>query len=118
MIHVWAVWPFEAMILTKKAQKNISSLTKEEGIQFAEAISVLTKAYDKLFDCSFPYSSGIHQAPTNKKANSHWTLYMRFYPPLIRISTVTIFRVGYEMFSCPQRDKTAKKEAKLKQDLV
>ncbi len=118
LVPFWAVWPFEAMILPKKAQKNISSLTKEEGIQFAEAISVLTKSYDKLFDCSFPYSSGIHQAPTNKEDNSHWHWHMSFYPPLLRSATVKKFMVGYEMFGSPQRDITAEIAAKMIRDLV
>ncbi|RXP46346.1 UDP-glucose--hexose-1-phosphate uridylyltransferase [Lutibacter sp. HS1-25] len=112
LIPFWAVWPFEAMILPKKAQKNLSCLTKEEGFQFAEAISVLTKAYDKLFNCSFPYSSGIHQAPTNGEANDHWHWHMSFYPPLLRSATVKKFMVGYEMFGSPQRDITAEIAAK------
>jgi galactose-1-phosphate uridylyltransferase len=29
------------------------------------------KVYDKLFNCTFPHSSGIHQAPTNNKDNKH-----------------------------------------------
>lgn len=107
LVPFWAVWPFEAMILPKKAQKNISCLSKEEGKQFAEAISVLTRAYDKLFDCSFPYSSGIHQAPTDGEANDHWHWHMSFYPPLLRSATVKKFMVGYEMFGSPQRDITA-----------
>jgi UDPglucose--hexose-1-phosphate uridylyltransferase len=107
LVPFWAVWPFEAMILPKKAQKNISYLTKEEGKQFAQAISVLTKSYDKLFDCSFPYSSGIHQAPTNNGDNNHWHWHMSFYPPLLRSAAVKKFMVGYEMFGSPQRDITA-----------
>jgi UDPglucose--hexose-1-phosphate uridylyltransferase len=118
LIPFWAVWPFEAMILPKKAQQNISYLTKKEGIQFAEAISVLTKAYDKLFDCSFPYSSGIHQAPTNNEDNSHWHWHMSFYPPLLRSATVKKFMVGYEMFGSPQRDITAEIATKMIRNLL
>lgn len=117
LVPFWAVWPFEAMILPKKAQKNISCLTEKEGKQFAEAISVLTKAYDKLFDCSFPYSSGIHQAPTNNEDNSHWHWHMSFYPPLLRSATVKKFMVGYEMFGSPQRDITAEIAAKRLREL-
>ena len=113
LVPFWAVWPFEVMILPKKAQKSISCMSAEEGKQFAEAISVLTKAYDKLFDCSFPYSSGIHQAPTNNKDNSHWHWHMSFYPPLLRSATVKKFMVGYEMFGSPQRDITAEKAANI-----
>lgn len=108
----WAVWPFEAMIVPKKTQQDICALSQKDTLLFAEAISVLTKIYDKLFDCSFPYSSGIHQAPTNGKDNSHWHWHMSFYPPLLRSATVKKFMVGYEMFGSPQRDITAETAAK------
>lgn len=107
LVPFWAVWPFEAMIVPKKHQKNINEMSDTETLLFAEAISVLTKAYDKLFNCSFPYSSGIHQAPTNGKDNNHWHWHMSFYPPLLRSATVKKFMVGYEMFGSPQRDITA-----------
>jgi galactose-1-phosphate uridylyltransferase, family 1 len=67
--------------------------------------------YDALFNCSFPYSSGIHQAPTNDKKNVHWHWHMVFYPPLLRSATVKKFMVGYEMFGSPQRDLTPEKAA-------
>tara|TARA_R110002049_G_scaffold203703_2_gene374276 strand:+ start:2011 stop:3036 length:1026 start_codon:yes stop_codon:yes gene_type:complete len=103
----WAIWPFETMIIPKKHQNNISELTDNESYLFADAISKITKAYDKLFECSFPYSSGIHQSPTNGQPNEHWHWHMSFYPPLLRGSTVKKFMVGYEMFGSPQRDITA-----------
>ena len=114
----WAVWPFEAMIVPKKHQSSILELNEEDALLYAEAISVLTKAYDKLFDCSFPYSSGIHQAPTNGKDNSHWHWHMSFYPPLLRSATVKKFMVGYEMFGSPQRDITAEIAAKMIRELI
>ncbi|SDG71007.1 UDP-glucose--hexose-1-phosphate uridylyltransferase [Winogradskyella thalassocola] len=103
----WAVWPFETMIVPKRAQKNILELSKNESLSFADVISKITKAYDKLFKSSFPYSSGIHQAPTNGRSNNHWHWHMSFYPPLLRSATVKKFMVGYEMFGSPQRDITA-----------
>ena len=114
----WAIWPFETMILPKKHYQNITQLSKDERVDFAEAISIITKAYDKLFDCSFPYSSGIHQAPTNNKNNNHWHWHMSFYPPLLRSATVKKFMVGYEMFGMPQRDITAEQAAKKLQSLI
>jgi UDPglucose--hexose-1-phosphate uridylyltransferase len=101
LVPFWAVWPFEAMIIPKAVQQNILELTPIQVEFFAEAISVLTKAYDKLFNCSFPYSSGIHQAPTNAEINDHWHWHMSFYPPLLRSATVKKFMVGYEMFGSP-----------------
>ncbi len=107
LVPFWAIWPFETMIVPKRQQSNILELKENETLQFAEAISVLTKAYDKLFNTSFPYSSGIHQAPTDDNDYSHWHWHMSFYPPLLRSATVKKFMVGYEMFGSPQRDITA-----------
>ncbi len=114
----WSIWPFETMIVPKKVQKSIKNLTNFESKQFAEAISVITKAYDKIFDTSFPYSSGIHQAPTNGLPNDHWHWHMSFYPPLLRSATVKKFMVGYEMFGSPQRDITTESAAELIRNLL
>jgi UDPglucose--hexose-1-phosphate uridylyltransferase len=114
----WAVWPFEVMIAPKKPQKSIVEMSDKEALNFAEAISVTTKAYDKLFNTSFPYSSGIHQAPTNGQENNHWHWHMSFYPPLLRSATVKKFMVGYEMFGSPQRDITAEIAAKKLRELI
>ena len=118
LIPFWAIWPFEVMIAPKKQQRNIAELSDSESRNFAEAISVITKAYDKLFNTSFPYSSGIHQAPTNGKKNNHWHWHMSFYPPLLRSATVKKFMVGYEMFGSPQRDITAEIAAQRIKELV
>ena len=111
LVPFWAIWPFETMIIPKKHQQNISTLDGKEREDFAEAILVITKTYDKLFECSFPYSSGIHQAPTDNKNNQHWHWHMSFYPPLLRSATVKKFMVGYEMFGMPQRDITPEQAA-------
>ncbi|SDR68594.1 UDPglucose--hexose-1-phosphate uridylyltransferase [Polaribacter sp. KT25b] len=118
LIPFWAVWPFEAMIAPKKAQKNILELSDSEAKDYAEAISVITQVYDKLFNTSFPYSSGIHQSPTDGEENEHWHWHMSFYPPLLRSATVKKFMVGYEMFGSPQRDITAEIAAKRLRDLL
>lgn len=107
LVPFWAVWPFETMIVPKKHQPNILELSDLETLLFGEAISVITKAYDALFNISFPYSSGIHQAPTDRNDYKHWHWHMSFYPPLLRSATVKKFMVGYEMFGSPQRDITA-----------
>ncbi|MCH4552820.1 UDP-glucose--hexose-1-phosphate uridylyltransferase [Aestuariibaculum lutulentum] len=118
LIPFWAVWPFETMIVPKKHQTNISEMKDNETLLFAEAISVITKAYDKLFNTSFPYSSGIHQSPTNGQDNNHWHWHMSFYPPLLRSATVKKFMVGYEMFGSPQRDITAESAVKMLRNLL
>lgn len=111
LIPFWAVWPYETMIVPKKQQEAITEMSEEDRWHFAEAIQVITKAYDRLFNCSFPYSSGIHQAPTNGETHDYWHWHMSFYPPLLRSATVKKFMVGYEMFGMPQRDITAEMAA-------
>ncbi|MFD2724736.1 UDP-glucose--hexose-1-phosphate uridylyltransferase [Hyunsoonleella rubra] len=118
LVPFWAVWPFEAMIVPKKHQSNILEMTDEEALQYAEAIAVLTKAYDKLFKTSFPYSAGIHQSPTDGNDNKHWHWHMSFYPPLLRSATVKKFMVGYEMFGSPQRDITAETAVQRIRELI
>lgn len=118
LIPFWAVWPFETMIIPKKHQPHILSMNKDEALLYAEAISIITKAYDTLFNTSFPYSSGIHQAPTDGNENKHWHWHMSFYPPLLRSATVKKFMVGYEMFGSPQRDITAESAVKMLKNLL
>ncbi len=113
LVPFWAVWPFEAMIVPKKQQVNILEMTEDETLQYGEAIAVLTKAYDQIFNTSFPYSSGIHQAPTDGNTNKHWHWHMSFYPPLLRSASVKKFMVGYEMFGTPQRDITPEQAVKM-----
>ena len=66
----------------------------------------VTTRYDNLFEISFPYSMGFHQAPTDGQPHPEWVLHAHFYPPLLRSATVKKFMVGYEMLGMPQRDIT------------
>ncbi|MEM9896078.1 MAG: UDP-glucose--hexose-1-phosphate uridylyltransferase [Bacteroidota bacterium] len=111
LVPFWAVWPYEAMILPKKATPDIAELPDKIRRDFAVALSWLTIRYDNLFKTSFPYSAGIHQAPTDGKKYPEWHWHMSFYPPLLRSATVKKFMVGYEMFANPQRDITAEQAA-------
>lgn len=106
LVPFWAVWPYEAMIVPKRPMQNISELLEQEKKDFAEQLKTLTQKYDALFDISFPYSAGIHQAPTDGKDYEAWHWHMSFYPPLLRSATVKKFMVGYEMFAMAQRDVT------------
>lgn len=117
LVPFWAVWPYEAMIVPRHHLKNILEMDDDTCMNFAEAISVLTRKYDRLFNTSFPYSAGIHQSPTNGQNNEHWHWHMSFYPPLLRSATVKKFMVGYEMFGTPQRDITAESAAEMLKSL-
>ena len=77
----------------------------------------MTTKYDNLFETSFPYSAGIHQAPTNEKEYKEYHFHMHFYPPLLRSASIKKFMVGYEMLAEPQRDITPEYSAKVLKDL-
>ena len=116
LVPYWSVWPFEAMIVPKRHITSILELSQQELADYASILKALTIRYDNLFETSFPYSAGIHQAPTDGKDNSHWHMHMSFYPPLLRSAEVKKFMVGYEMFANPQRDITAELAAKRLRD--
>lgn len=112
LVPFWAVWPYEIMVLPKRHLQHIGQLSSAEKTSFAKIVKEVTTRFDNLFETSFPYSMGIHQAPTDNKAYSEWHFHMSFYPPLLRSATVKKFMVGYEMFANPQRDITAEQAAK------
>ncbi|SIS76491.1 UDP-glucose--hexose-1-phosphate uridylyltransferase [Belliella pelovolcani] len=118
LVPFWAVWPFEAMIAPKVHLPNLSAMSDNQLKDLADAYSKLTKRYDRLFDVSFPYSAGLHQAPTDGLEHTEWDIHMVFYPPLLRSATVKKFMVGYEMLANPQRDLTAEKAAAVLRDCV
>lgn len=117
LVPFWATWPFETMILSKKAISSIAQFNEQEIIDFASIIKHTTTLYDNLFETSFPYSAGIHQAPTDGLNHEEWHIHFHFYPPLLRSASVKKFMVGYEMLGEAQRDITAEKSAEVLRNL-
>jgi len=117
LIPFWAVWPFETMIICKRPVQNVTLLSDTEKTDLADIYKKLTVMYDNLFETSFAYSAGLHQAPCDGEEHPEWHLHMHFYPPLLRSATVKKFMVGYEMLGTPQRDITAEGAAKRLREL-
>jgi len=113
LVPFWAVWPFETIIISKRSISNFLDFSEKEVEELAWVIKVITVKYDNLFNVSFPYSAGIHQAPTDGKDHPEWHFHMHFYPPLLRSATIKKFMVGYEMLAEPQRDITSEKSAEI-----
>jgi UDPglucose--hexose-1-phosphate uridylyltransferase len=111
LVPWWAVWPFETMLLPKRHVRRIVDLTHAERDGLADAIKRITVRYDHLFDVSFPYTMGVHQAPYDGEAHDEWQMHLHFYPPLLRSASVKKFMVGYEMLAQPQRDLTPEQAA-------
>jgi UDPglucose--hexose-1-phosphate uridylyltransferase len=117
LVPYWAVWPYETIIISKRKIANILQINKKEQKDFANALKIITTKYDKLFNTSFPYSAGIHQAPTDGKEYKEWHFHMHFYPPLLRSASIKKFMVGYEMLAEPQRDITPEYSAEILKNL-
>jgi UDPglucose--hexose-1-phosphate uridylyltransferase len=117
VVPYWATWPFETMLISKRKIATVLELKKEEKKDFAQMLHVITVKYDNLFKTSFPYSAGLHQAPTDGKEHKEWHLHMHFYPPLLRSASIKKFMVGYEMLAEPQRDILPERSAQILKDL-
>lgn len=106
IVPFWAVWPFETLVLGRRHARSLLDLGGEERDALADVLRRLTSCYDGVFEVSFPYSMGLHQAPTDGASHDAWHMHGHFFPPLLRSATVRKFMVGFEMLGGPQRDIT------------
>ncbi|MGD0630222.1 MAG: UDP-glucose--hexose-1-phosphate uridylyltransferase [Terracidiphilus sp.] len=111
LVPWWAVWPFEVLVVSRRHVKAMPEFTGDERDGLADALRRMTARFDNLFETSFPYTMGFHQAPTDKASHEEWHFHAHFYPPLLRSATVRKFMVGFEMLGMPQRDITAEAAA-------
>ena len=111
LVPFWAFWPFETLIVSREPRESLLALSGRERDDFADVIRQVTVRYDNLFETSFPYSAGIHQAPTDGQPHPEWHLHMHFFPPLLRSATVKKFEAGYELFAEQSRDITPEASA-------
>jgi len=111
LVPWWAVWPFEVLLLPRRAVRRLPELSVLERDALAALLHGLLAGYDALFDTSFPYSMGWHGAPHDEGDYAGWQLHAHIYPPLLRSATVKKFMVGYELLAEPQRDLTPERAA-------
>ncbi|HEX9386508.1 MAG TPA: galactose-1-phosphate uridylyltransferase, partial [Anaerolineales bacterium] len=106
LVPYWAAWPFETMIIAHRNVASLGEMRSAEVSALGEILRRLTIRYDNLFETSFPYAMGFHQAPCDSQPHPEWILHAHFYPPLLRSATIRKFMAGYEMLVMPQRDLT------------
>jgi UDPglucose--hexose-1-phosphate uridylyltransferase len=106
VVPFWAVWPFETLILSKAHLGSMPELSAAQRHDLADLLIRLTTRYDNLFQTSFPYTMGFHQAPTDGAKHAEWHFHAHFYPPLLRSAEIKKFMVGFELLAMPQRDIT------------
>ncbi len=111
MVPWWAIWPFEVLLVSRRHAGALPEFNSAERDGLADALKRLTARYDNLFETSFPYTMGFHQAPADQDSHPEWHFHAHFYPPLLRSATVRKFMVGFEMLGMPQRDITAEDAA-------
>lgn len=116
----WAAWPFEVLLLPRRAVQRLPDLTDAERLDLANVLGDLLRRYDRLFECPFPYSFGWHGAPSGAQSvgaagdapdAAGCQLHAHFFPPLLRSATVRKFMVGYELLAEVQRDLTPEQAA-------
>jgi UDPglucose--hexose-1-phosphate uridylyltransferase len=111
LVPFWAAWPFEILLVANRSMAHLSSLEPAEVAALADMLKRVTTKYDNLFEISFPYTMGFHQAPADGANHPEWVLHAHYYPPLLRSATVRKFMVGFEMLGMPQRDLTSETAA-------
>jgi UDPglucose--hexose-1-phosphate uridylyltransferase len=116
VVPYWAEWPFETLVAPRRRVASLRELTAAERSALASLLRLLVQRYDRLFNTPFPYSMGVHQAPTDGEPHPEWHLHLHFYPPLLRSATVRKFMVGYELLAEPQRDFTPEEAAQRLRD--
>jgi UDPglucose--hexose-1-phosphate uridylyltransferase len=100
------------LLVANRHTGALPDFMQAEVAGLADILRRLTARYDNLFEVTFPYSMGFHQAPTDGKARNfsaahpEWHFHAHYYPPLLRSATVRKFMVGFEMLGMPQRDIT------------
>jgi UDPglucose--hexose-1-phosphate uridylyltransferase len=111
VVPFWAVWPFETLVLPVRPVAHLPALETAERDALADVICRLTRRYENLFRCPFPYSMGWHGRPLDGEFRPYWRLHASFFPPLLRSATIRKFVVGYELAAEPQRDLTPEQAA-------
>ena len=106
MVPYWATWPFETLIVPRRAVAAPTDFDAEEIESFAQVLVSVLSATDSLFDTSAPYSMGLHPRPSDGAEHPEWQFHVHICPPLLRSATVRKHMVGFEMFGMPQRDIT------------
>ena len=117
LVPYWATWPYETLVVPKRPVPRLPLLSGEERTALGASLRELSIRYDNLFNVSFPYSAGLHQAPAVGSWDASFSLHMHFYPPLLRSAEVRKFMVGYEMMAEAQRDLTPETAAETLRNL-
>lgn len=106
VVPFWACWPYETLLLPRRAVSEPGQLTADEILGLAQVLRTTLVSYERLFRTAVPYSMGFHPRPSNGGDYPEWQFHVHIYPPLLRSASVRKHMVGFEMLGMPQRDLT------------
>jgi UDPglucose--hexose-1-phosphate uridylyltransferase len=79
-------YPFGIFIVAKNKLTCIAQFSDMVIADFMQAIKLITKAFDNVFDRPFPYVMAMHQSPVNSsewmECDKFYRFHVEFYPPL------------------------------------
>lgn len=77
-------WPYGTYVVPKRHTGNLLEFDGQQRNDLADALKMLSGAYDTLFDRPFPYMMAVHQTPVNTGggASTYYHFHIEFYPPL------------------------------------
>ena len=112
LVPYWATWPFETMIISKRAIQHLGQMSEEEKEAFAAILSRLVLFYTIIYlkYLSLILQEYIKRQPMEKTIQNGIYICI-FIHTLLRSATVKKFMVGYEMLGNPQRDITPETSA-------
>ncbi len=79
-------YPYGVFVCAKRHFGSLTDMTAAEKDGLAETLRLVTGAFDKRFDVSFPYMMAMHQTPVNSPeyagAEKYFHFHIEFYPPM------------------------------------
>jgi len=112
LVPFWATWPYEVLLLPRRAVGGPDELTSPEVAGMARVLRQTLVALERLFSAAVPYSMGFHPRPSDRLPHPEWQFHAHLYPPLLRSASVRKHMVGFEMLGTPQRDITPETAAR------
>jgi UDPglucose--hexose-1-phosphate uridylyltransferase len=76
-----ARYAYEVWIATRSPIPSLDALDGKARHDFARALRIVLRKYDRLWSRPFPYVMAFHQAPTDGAAHPEAHLHVEFYPP-------------------------------------
>lgn len=93
-VPFFARYPYEVWVTPKRQIRSLAEMEDDDLDDLAEALLVVTRKYDRLFDFSMPYIMAMKQQPTIEGYDFSW-FRVEFYPPY-RTATKLKYLAGSE----------------------